>query len=80
MGDFFLIHNEEGRAYFRRLIYLNIILYIILAYVFLVWAVGQTMVIIIACIILLATILHILYYLYKNPPSEFDAGPSPVSD
>lgn len=80
MGDFFLVHNEEGRAYVRRLIYLNVILYIILAYVFLVWTVGQTMVIIIACIILLATILHILYYLYKNPPSEFDAGPSLSSE
>ena len=80
MGDFFLTYNEDGRTYFRRLIYLNILLYIILAIIFLVWLLDPIILITIVCIILLATILQILYYLYKNPPSEFDAGPSVVSE
>ena len=80
MGDFFLTYNEDGRTYFRRLIYVNILLYIILAISFLVWLLDPIILIAIACIILLATILHLLYYLYKNPPSEFDAGPSVVSE
>jgi len=78
MGDFLLTHNEEGRAYFRRLIYLNILLYIIGAIIIVVLVVDTITLIIIVSIILIATILHILHYLHKNPPSEYDAGPSPV--
>ena len=80
MGDFFLTHNEEGRAYFRRLIYLNILLYIIGAIIIVVFTVDPIILIIAVCIILFATIAHILHYIYKNPPSEFDAGPSLSSE
>ena len=49
-----------------------------MAVIFILWLVDPIILIIIACIIQLSTILYILYYLYRNPPSQYDAGPSPV--
>ncbi|TFH07099.1 MAG: hypothetical protein E4H14_09270 [Candidatus Thorarchaeota archaeon] len=80
MGDFLLTYNKEGKAYFRRLVYLNILLYIIGAIIIVVLVLDTIILIITVCIILSATILHILHFIYKNPPSEFDAGPSVVSE
>jgi hypothetical protein len=78
MGDFLLTHNEEGRAYFERMIYLCILLYVIGAIASIVWAFDIIVVATIGCIITVSIILYILHYLYKNPPREFDAGPSPI--
>lgn len=80
MGDFFLTYNEEGKTYFRRLIYLNILLYIFGAIIIVVLLLDPIILIVAVCIILSASIIHILYFIYKNPPGEFDAGPSVVSE
>ncbi|MGY5872894.1 MAG: hypothetical protein RTV72_11655 [Candidatus Thorarchaeota archaeon] len=73
MGDFFLTYNEEGQAYFRRLIYLNILLYILMGIIFIVNLLDLITLVIIISTIAVASVIYALYFLYRNPPSEYDS-------
>ncbi len=70
MGDFFLTHTDEGRAYLRRLFYLNILWIIIIAFLTIVFMVDLTILIIAAALLASASLIYALYFVIKNPPIE----------
>jgi len=70
MGDFFLIHNDEGKAYLRRLFYVNILLYAVMAFLAIINMVDLIILILSAAILAIASLIYALYFILKNPPIE----------
>ncbi len=75
MGDFFLTYGE-GESYFRRLVYANIILYVVMAIVivsaFILFMVDIIILILIALIAGIASLACSLLFISRNPPAEYD--------
>ena len=72
MGDLFFTHNEEGQRYVRRLIYLNILLYIFLGIVFIVNWIDFDILLMLIALVIAVSIIYAINFIYKNPPSEYD--------
>lgn len=70
MGDFFLTYDETGRTYFRRLIYANVLLYIVFAFIFAIYMVDITILILAAVSVASTSFAYALYFISKNPPIE----------
>jgi len=71
MGDFFLVHDETGKRYFRRLIYVNIIFYILAAIVYIVATVDVVILLSIAFSASIVSVVYAIYFIQKNPPMEY---------
>ena len=69
MGDYFLTYGE-GESYFRRLIYVNILLYVVMAIAFIVFMVDIVVLALIAIIAGVASVAYALFFVARNPPSE----------
>ncbi|MHA2141029.1 MAG: hypothetical protein ACXADC_13510 [Candidatus Thorarchaeota archaeon] len=69
MGDVFLNYDEAGRAYFRRLVYCNILFYLMLAFAVVFIMVDIIIVIIAGLLVAIASLLYAFYFIQKNPPT-----------
>jgi hypothetical protein len=70
MGDVFLTYDETGRAYFRRLVVLNILALTVFAFIFVVTTVDIIVVILPAAFVAGASLVYALFFISKNPPIE----------
>lgn len=71
MGDVFLQYNETGRRYFRRLIYVNILFYILVAIIFVITTVNIVILLLIVFSASIVSIVYAVYFIHKNPPMEY---------
>jgi hypothetical protein len=75
LGDFFLTY-DEGESYFRRFVYVNVILYVVFGIVivsaFVLFMFDIIILILIALIGGVASLACILLFILKNPPAEYD--------
>ncbi|TFG32980.1 hypothetical protein EU527_09050 [Candidatus Thorarchaeota archaeon] len=72
MGDFILTHDDSGKAYFQRIIYLNIILYVLGGIAFMIFMFDIIVLVVIAIFGLSLSLLYLGYFIYKNPPTGVD--------
>jgi hypothetical protein len=71
MGDYFLTYGE-GESYLKRVIYVNILLYVVMAIAFIVYMVDIVILVLIAIIAGVVSVAYALFFLARNPPSEYD--------
>ena len=71
MGDFFIQYDDSGRRYFRRLIYANILLYVLMVIVFVVSSVDIVILLLTACSVSIISIVNAIYFIHRNPPKEY---------
>jgi hypothetical protein len=70
VGDYFLTYGE-GESYFRRLVYVNILLYVAMLIAFVVFTVDIVILVIIAIIAVVASLAYSLFFIMKNPPRDY---------
>ena len=68
MGDVYLTYDESGRAYFRRWVYLNILVLVVTGFFFLFTTVDIIIIILPAALIAGSSLVYALYFIRKNPP------------
>ena len=71
MGDFFLMHDETGKRYFRRLIYINILFYVLVVIIFIVTTVNIVILLSLAFIGSVISLFYVAYFIYRNPPKDY---------
>jgi hypothetical protein len=69
LGDYLLTYGE-GESYFKRLIYVNILLYVVMAIAFIVYMVDIVILALIAIVTVVVSLAYALFFLKRNPPSE----------
>lgn len=74
MGDFFLQYDETGKRYFRRLIYINILFYVLVAFIFIITAVDIVILLFIAFSASIISIVYAISFIHKNPPMQYSDG------
>ena len=72
MGDFLLVHDESGKKYFRRIIYVNILFYAAMGFLFILYIIDLLILIMGAIVAALASFAYATYFILKNPPAEVD--------
>ncbi len=72
MGDFFLTHDQTGRAYLRRLFYCNILIYVLMAVFVVVYLVDIIILILVVALTAIASLIYALYFVLRNPPISLD--------
>lgn len=72
MGDVFITYDEYGQKYIRRIIYLNVLLYVVAAILFVLYMVDALTVVLIAVIATMVSFFYVLYFIHKHPPAEYD--------
>lgn len=70
MGDFLLVHDESGRGYYERVIFLTILLCVIGVFSVISLRVNIVAAIVIALLGSVVLVLFAGYFIYKNPPQE----------
>jgi hypothetical protein len=71
MGDVFINYDEYGKRYLKRMIYLNVLLYIIMGFAFLFFIADVLIILLIAVLTTAASLVYSLYFIRKNPPREY---------
>jgi hypothetical protein len=71
MGDVFINYDEYGRKYLRRIVYLNVILYIIIGIALLLFWVDAFLLLLLAFIAAGTSLAYVFYFIRKNPPIEY---------
>jgi hypothetical protein len=71
MGDVFINYDEYGKRYLKRMIYLNVLLYIIMGFAFLFFIADVLIILLIAVLTTAASLVYALYFIRKNPPREY---------
>ncbi|TFG06908.1 hypothetical protein EU522_01205 [Candidatus Thorarchaeota archaeon] len=72
VGDFILTHDDSGKAYLRRIIYLNVVLCFVGIIAFIVFTFDIIILVVIAIFGLSLSLLYVGYFIYKNPPIGVD--------
>jgi hypothetical protein len=72
MGDFLLVHDESGKKYFRRIIYVNILFYAAMGALFILYIIDLLILVLGAIGAALASFAYAIYFILKNPPEEVD--------
>lgn len=72
MGDFLLVHDESGKRYFRRIIYVNILFYAAMGFLFILYIIDLLILVLGAVVAALASLVYAVYFILKNPPAEID--------
>ena len=70
MGDVYLTYDESGKAYFRRWVYLNILLLIMWGIIFVVTNVDVIFIILSGVLVAALSFVYALYFVRKTPPIE----------
>ncbi len=72
MGDVFITYDEYGKKYIRRMIYLNVLLYVMMGILFLLFMVDTLILMLTAIIATIVSFVYVLYFIQKHPPAEYD--------
>ena len=72
MGDFLLVHDESGKKYFRRIIYVNILFYAAMGFLFILYIIDLLILIMGAIVAALVSLAYAIYFILKNPPAAID--------
>jgi hypothetical protein len=67
MGDVYLTYGDGG-AYFRRWVYLNIVVLIVMGLFFLFTTVDIIFIVLPAAVMAISSLVYALYFIRKNPP------------
>jgi hypothetical protein len=70
MGDYLLMHDEEGRSYFRRVVYVNAAVYIGSAIIFIIYSVNMIILFSIAATVTIVFLGYALWFIHTHPPTE----------
>jgi hypothetical protein len=70
MGDLFLTYDDTGREYCRRLIFCNILFYIMMAFAVVFYMVDIIIILLAAVSVAVASLVYALYFIQKNPPTR----------
>ena len=70
MGNFFLVHVESGKKFFRRIIYVNILFYAAMGALFML--IDLLILVLGAFAAALASFAYAIYFILRNPPAEVD--------
>ncbi|MFW9961339.1 MAG: hypothetical protein ACFFDV_09990 [Candidatus Thorarchaeota archaeon] len=74
MGDVLITYDEYGQKYLRRVVYLNVLLYIMMGILFLLFTVDILILILTAIIAVMVSFVYVLYFIHRHPPAEYDEG------
>ncbi|MBY8997865.1 MAG: hypothetical protein KGD60_09040 [Candidatus Thorarchaeota archaeon] len=69
MGDVYLTYDDGG-TYFRRWVYLNILVLIVTGFFFVVTTVDIIIILLPAALVAGTSLVYALYFIRKNPPIE----------
>jgi hypothetical protein len=75
MGDVYLTYDDGG-AYYRRWVYLNIVVLIVMGVLFVVTTVDIIFIILPAALLAVSSFVYALYFIRKNPPIEPESSAS----
>ncbi|MFW9769519.1 MAG: hypothetical protein ACFFF9_08275 [Candidatus Thorarchaeota archaeon] len=70
MGDYFLTYGS-GESYLKRVVYVNILLYVVLIIALIVFMVDIVILVLIAIIAVVASLAYSLFFIMKNPPRDY---------
>ena len=70
MGDVFLLYEDTGREYFRRLVFCNILFCIVMALGVVFYLVDIFIIYLAIILAAVSSIFYALYFIQKNPPTR----------
>lgn len=68
MGDVYLDYDDSSRAYFKRWVYLNILVLIVAGLFYVFTTVDIIIIILPAALVACTSLFYALYFIWKNPP------------
>ncbi|MHA3964277.1 MAG: hypothetical protein AM325_012155 [Candidatus Thorarchaeota archaeon SMTZ1-45] len=72
MGDVILVYDEYGRTHYKRLFWMNVVLYVILGIIVIVGLVDLIIIVVVAFSIAMLSLIYALYFIRKNPPLNYE--------
>ncbi len=68
MGDVILVYDEYDRNHYKRLLWMNVLLYIALGFILILGLVDLIIIVSAAFSVAFASLFYALYFIRKNPP------------